>query len=54
MKRNNKGKPPVRPVPSSYYTKGGDSSWTESELQYMRDNREKARIIKERIFPNET
>lgn len=46
-REHNKKPPPVKPWPSR-------SDWTDSELQYMKDNREKAKAIRKRIFPNDS
>jgi hypothetical protein len=46
---------PIKPWPrrTLVISPSNHSDWTEAELQYMRDNREQAKTIKERIFPNE-
>jgi hypothetical protein len=45
-REHNKSPIPVMPWPSR-------DDWTMTELQYMRDNREKAKAIKEKVFPDD-
>ncbi len=41
---------PVMPIPYLISLVANQEQWTESELQYMKDNREQAKAIKEEIY----
>ena len=49
-KKHGKAAIPVMPIPHGISLVANQKQWTESELRYMKDNRERAIAIRQEIY----